>query len=341
MGRMHKLDLNEGQLNKGNVIVDSGTTDTYFTSQAAGPFKKMWKQLTGKDYNHSPISLTEAQIDKLPTIILVISGMAGGDTNVGDEAKGNPNDIANYVGDVPDISPDPRDIVLAIPARHYMEFDPDNGKYVPRFYTEESSGSVLGANAMMGHDVYFDVARGRIGFAESDCDYTSLLMSEGGISAVPPPHSGVSTKTEVVPEQEEEEEEMEDDAADDVYSSVEQPGPDDQSENNESPYELFDNDKPTQGGHHSGKGGIEGMASEIFEDMKHECSSAGCRGIAALFILGAIAVVVAGVRRAMARRRVVRQYQEAELEISDLALESDSDEDEGGYVDEPPMSQIT
>ena len=36
----------------------------------------------------------------------------------------------------------------------------------------------------------------------------------------------------------------------------------------------------------------------------------------------------------------MRQYQEAELEISDLRLDSDSD-DEGGYADEPPENQIT
>ena len=28
---------------------------------------------------------------------------------------------------------------------------------------------------MMGHDVYFDVTSYRVGWAESDCDYTSLV----------------------------------------------------------------------------------------------------------------------------------------------------------------------
>merc|ERR1711957_217958 len=87
----------------------------------------------------------------------------------------------------------PLDVVITIPGSHYMEFDPDTDKYVPRFYTEEASGSVLGANAMMGYDVYFDVARGRIGFAESNCDYVSLLMSEGRSISVPMPKTGVNS----------------------------------------------------------------------------------------------------------------------------------------------------
>lgn len=421
MKKMHKLDISESQLNRGNIIVDSGTTDTYFASSLAGPFKKMWKELTGSNYGHSPVSLTDQQIADMPTIILVMSGMDG--DAVGDEPTGNPNDVAGWAGET-DLSDNPRDVVIAIPASHYMEYDADSKKYVPRFYTEESSGSVIGANAMMGYDVYFDAARGRIGFAESDCDYVSLLLSEGMSFSVAP-FTNVSTITEVSADQEEEveeeeevsaitevpaeqEEEVEEAEAMEVSESEEEaaevhdseqgdvivpddpssienepiePGPDqseeihegeeeeeavkfldseqgdgtvpaepssienepiepgpDQSEtvNNEKPYELFDNDKP-QGGHDEYK---EGFATEILNDMKHECSSTGCRGIAALFILGAAAIVIMGIRRTIARRRVMRQYQEAELEISDLALDSDSD-DEGGYVDEPPMPQIT
>jgi len=83
------------------------------------------------------------------------------------------------------------------------------------------------------------------------------------------------------------------------------------------------------------------FVEEILEDMKHECSSTGCRSVAALFILGSAAIVIVFIRRAMTRRRVVRQYQEAELEISDLALDSDSDEDEGSYAYDPSMPRIT
>merc|ERR1712003_255596 len=56
-----------------------------------------------------------------------------------------------------------------------MEFDPEKGKYIPRFYLDEYGGSVLGANFMMGHDVLFDVEKFRLGITESDCDYLALL----------------------------------------------------------------------------------------------------------------------------------------------------------------------
>ena len=454
MDKYHKLDLSESQLNSGNVIVDSGTTDTYFNRVVGTPFKKMWKELTGTDYNHNPRSMTLEEVNQLPTIIMVIGGMDGG--TVGDEPDGDPNDIANYVGDITELSSNTKDVVIAIPGQHYMEFDSDSGKYVPRFYTEEGSGSVLGANAMMGHDVFFDVGRGRIGIAESNCDYASLLATEGGISVAPGVSELESNKAEVVEEQPPQEEEvvesepepeqveevepaqeeevvaepqedvteeplqpateepavdeepavedavaqeeveelateepMEDDALalenyedppeleldddeakevamealaeyeeeidEEIYEeeaaqydadhnidfpsdSTEQPGPDESS-----PYELFpDNDNSPQGSKSGGAmgGGLTDIAEEIFDDMKHDCSSAGCRGIAALFIVGAVVIVIMGIRRAMSRRRVMRQYQEAELEISDLRLDSDSD-DEGGYADEPPENQIT
>lgn len=43
----------------------------------------------------------------------------------------------------------------------------------------EGSGSVLGANTIRGHDVYFDISeRSRIGFAPSECDYVKLTTGQ-------------------------------------------------------------------------------------------------------------------------------------------------------------------
>lgn len=43
----------------------------------------------------------------------------------------------------------------------------------------EGSGSVLGANTIRGHDVYFDISeRSRIGFAPSECDYIKLSTGQ-------------------------------------------------------------------------------------------------------------------------------------------------------------------
>jgi len=264
MHRMYSMGLSESEMNSGNVIVDSGTTDTYFSRKFSAPFKKVWKQLTGKDYNHNSIHLTTEELEALPTIILVMSGFDS--DPIGDESTGDPNKIAGYVGDNIQLSANPRDVVVAIPATHYMEFEPDDNAYTPRFYTEESSGSVLGANAMMGHDVYFDIARGRIGFAESNCDYVSLLMSEGRSISVPMPKT------------------------------------------------VSD---------HSAKGSF---VEEILQD----------RRVVALFMLGIAAFVIVFIHKTVTRRRVVRQYQEAELEISAFGSDSDGDDNEENY-----MPQIT
>jgi len=85
----------------------------------------------------------------MPTIVIVIQGCQDCAV-VGDETDEDPDSVANYVGSSFVVQKyDAKDIVIAIPASHYMEFDSDTGKYVARFYTEESSGSVLGANAMV------------------------------------------------------------------------------------------------------------------------------------------------------------------------------------------------
>ena len=325
--KMHRLDISESSLNRGNVIVDSGTTDSYFTRELASSFGKIWKELTGKTYNHGPVSMTQEEIETLPTIIIVMQGHNGG---VGDEVDSDPNTVPGYVGDAFDGEFEPTDVVLAIPGSHYMEFDPDTGKYVNRFYTDEGSGSVLGANAMMGHDIYFDTTNGRIGFAESNCDYNALLQQEGKSISVAPEQIS-STKTEVPPESQDDDEEYEDDEEyDDDGEDY-----DDDDEVAAEP-EAKSGSKGTSNGS-SSKGGISrytDIANEILDDMKHECSSSACRGVAAFLILAAASFVLLMIRRTIARRRVVRQYQEAELEISDLALDSDSDED-GGYEDDP------
>jgi hypothetical protein len=330
MSKMHKLDIDESSLNRGNVIVDSGTTDSYFTRELNGPFQSVWKEIMGNSYNHGPVTLTEEDIAVLPTIIIVMQGHGGG---VGDETDQDPNSVPGYVGEVFGEF-EPRDVVLAIPGSHYMEFDPDTGKYVARFYTDENSGSVLGANAMMGHDIYFDTTNGRIGFAESDCDYIALLQQEGTSISVAP-EQVVSTKTEV-PVESEPTEEYEDDTEYEDDAEYDDGEYEDDETAALEPEEQSGNKGGSSGSSSPAKGGTSTytvIANEILDDMKHECSSSACRGVAAFLILAAASFVLLMIRRTIARRRVVRQYQEAELEISDLALNSDSDDE--GYEDDP------
>ena len=86
---------------------------------------------------------------------------------------------------------------------------------------------------------------------------------------------------------------------------------DDTNESDNLPHHLFNKEE------------IQSMASNILDDMKHDCSSTECRGIAAIFVLGAVMIVIMGIRRVIARRNLMSQYQEAELEITDLALDDE------------------
>lgn len=71
-----------------------------------------------------------------------------------------------------DVDPEsPLDVIVAIPPTSYMEYSPLSKMYTSRIYFTESQGGVLGANAMLGHNVLFDWGNGRVGFAKSSCEY--------------------------------------------------------------------------------------------------------------------------------------------------------------------------
>jgi len=163
--KVRPIDIDDDSLNYGGVIVDSGTTDTYFTSKLAAPFKQAWKEIVGTDYTHSKVALTNEQLLALPTILFQLEA----------DSASSVADPSSVTGLSADVDPsNPTDVLIALPATHYMEYNEQEGKYTARFYIEESSGSVLGANTMMGHDVHFDIDGHRIGFAESQCDFFKL-----------------------------------------------------------------------------------------------------------------------------------------------------------------------
>jgi len=170
----HYLAITETELNRGGVILDSGTTDTYL-HRAIGPaFRQVWKEIVGTPYNNDKVSLTLEQVASLPTVLIQLKSEKGMNAGVGGPDEG----VTGLAGS---LDPDyPHDVVLAIPASHYLEHDHESGQYTARVYVSEGGGSVLGANTMMGHDVLFDVKGGRIGIAESDCDYTGFVKDGGG-----------------------------------------------------------------------------------------------------------------------------------------------------------------
>lgn len=191
------LEVSESVLNMGGVIVDSGTTDTYWNRAIAAEFTKVFKDKAGFQYHNKEISLNRDGLTKLPTILFQLESSEA--TNAG-------MDAFKTAGLVGSLDPkNPFDVLLAFPPSHYMEYDPTTDKYTSRFYVTEGGGSVLGANAIMGHNVLFDSDNDRIGWAESDCDYTQLVTSSGydfpitGTLLPPPPPSSPAVPAPVVP----------------------------------------------------------------------------------------------------------------------------------------------
>jgi len=165
------LSVSADKLNRGRVILDSGTTDTYFVRDIADAFKSTFKSLVGVDYNSSGMKLSDEQIDLLPSLIVQLNGYSETDQQFD---PSNPDALPGLAGN---LDPDnPNDVLVVIPPNHYVDYNPSTDKYIPRISPTEYSGTVLGANFMAGHDILFDIPENkRIGFAVSDCDYGRLI----------------------------------------------------------------------------------------------------------------------------------------------------------------------
>ena len=186
--KVQKLDVDVYEINSGKgVIIDSGTTDTYLHASIAKQFELAWDTATEgrwKFSNDRSIALDGDELLRLPTILIQMAAY-------GEFALPNEK-LAGLSGE--GVDPDsPQDVILAIPASHYMEYaaptggaggvGQGKGTYTPRIYFTEKQGSVIGANAMQAHNVLFDREHGRIGFAESSCEYheeSLALPGEGG-----------------------------------------------------------------------------------------------------------------------------------------------------------------
>jgi len=158
------VDLFEFNSGKG-VIVDSGTTDTYLHKSVAEPFDEVWREVTGRSYSHNPVKISKKDLLLLPTVLIQLAAYDSTPDPLSHKLETTPG----LIGEIDPTSP--QDILLAIPATHYMEYSPSRGTYTPRIYFTESQGGVIGSNAMQGHNVLFDWENKRVGFAESTCEY--------------------------------------------------------------------------------------------------------------------------------------------------------------------------
>jgi hypothetical protein len=168
-----RLNTTEALLNWGGVIVDSGSTGTYWNKEIESAFQAAYNAVTGKGYDQAAGVFTKEELLALPTILFQLVADADANTHVNQNA----DEVVGLVGSLDPAHP--RDILLAMPPTHYMEYDEETQEYSAAFYLSGKERGVLGANAIMGHDVLFDVENDRIGWAESDCNYTHLLGDSG------------------------------------------------------------------------------------------------------------------------------------------------------------------
>ncbi|CAK4204643.1 unnamed protein product [Aphanomyces euteiches] len=139
------------------VIVDSGSTDTYFSSSIRSSFESLFLKVAGRQYvEEESFELSLAEQRKLPDVQIVLRGSSAGSS-----------------------------VVLTIPPRQYYTTTTE-GTLINNIHFSQGSGGgtqfkrslshpdcpllVLGASTMMNFNVIFDVDKRRVGFAPSQCN---------------------------------------------------------------------------------------------------------------------------------------------------------------------------
>ena len=113
------LDGTEDTFNIGGVIVDSGTTDTYWNSRIKNTLRDSFQKLSGRPFGHDKLKLTNEELLKLPTILFQLSGDEEMNKKVAQElGGGDPSKISGLAGSLD--SDYPYDVILAVPPTHYM-----------------------------------------------------------------------------------------------------------------------------------------------------------------------------------------------------------------------------
>jgi len=301
------LNVAESSLNSGGAIVDSGTTDTYFNNVISAEFRKAFKELSGgKQFNNKKWDLQSGELETLPTILVQLEGDLDSNKPLGD-------DPAKVVGLAGDLDADhPYDVIVAIPPSHYMELD-SSGQYTPRFYDNEHGGTVLGANAMMGHDVLFNIDKQVVGWAQSNCDYYTLVTSNGYSDALTETADGSSQpaasekmETEEPKDSEPMEEEEKKDEGDDGAGDA-------------TPANSFDTEekKPIDGDDDKKDSVIPtDDIKEELQNMLDSCGSWWCRGglLGSLILICCVGCCVG--RCCCCRRSKKASYERAEVELN-------------------------
>jgi hypothetical protein len=145
-------DMDANGFNSPHTIVDSGTTFTYVPSNAfraiqahindfcskPGNCKGSTRSVSGESLCYS---IARADISTFPSVTISLTGADGGPV-----------------------------VNLNIAPEHlFVNMGWDEGAYCLAVYDNGNGGGVIGGNAMMGHDIIFDLVQTRLGVAESSC----------------------------------------------------------------------------------------------------------------------------------------------------------------------------
>lgn len=134
-------------------ILDSGTTDTYLPATLAKRFGKAAVTATNGLTDFSDRARQRmysfAEFQRLPQITFM---------------------LANNVT----LTMEPRNYMEGVPLDPVGQASKWQGKKIltNRVYLEENDGAVLGANAMIGVDILFDIQGHQVGIAKADCTAT-------------------------------------------------------------------------------------------------------------------------------------------------------------------------
>jgi hypothetical protein len=115
----------------------------------AVPLTNAWREWSGLEYSNQPRFYSSREFERLPSVTFSFAG------NV--TLTMTPD---SYMEGVP----------TAVPWRGKRDL-------TNRIYANEPLGAVLGANAMFGYDILFDMQDQRVGLARADCSFTHTRQS--------------------------------------------------------------------------------------------------------------------------------------------------------------------
>jgi hypothetical protein len=131
------------------TVVDSGTTDTYIPKQVAPQFIRAWEKITKTKYHNEATRLTWRNFQKFPNVTIVLA--------------------SGYKWVI-----EPHSYLEQAHLKESPLVDTRSAwdgriTFRNRLYVDEPEGAVLGSNAMIGHDILFDLEGQTLGIAGANC----------------------------------------------------------------------------------------------------------------------------------------------------------------------------